>query len=435
MLKILSLLLGALLATAAGAATNIERVKSPGGIEAWLVREPKIPILALEASFREAGAARDADGKEGLANLVAGLLDEGAGPYESQAFAARLEDLAIRLSFDASRDAFSVSLRTLSENKTEAARLLGLALTQPRFDEVAVQRVRGQILSELNRRQEEPRRIAGEAWAAAAFPNHPYARSSEGTPASVAALTREDLTRFPAERLRRGNLIVAAVGDVTAAELGPLLDAAFGGLANGPAAAPVAETSISGRGMTVIRKSIPQSVVNFGLPGIKRDDPDWYAAYVMNYVLGGGGFKSRLIEEVREKRGLAYSIYSYLQPMAHAGIWAGGTATRNDRVAESIAVIKAELARLRDQGLTAEELAEAKTNLNGAFPLSLDSNSRIANLLVQMQRDKLGPEHLDKRAAYIDAVSLDDIRRVAKRLLDPDRLLITVVGDPQGLGG
>lgn len=420
---------------AAQAATNIEKVKSPGGIEAWLVREAKIPMLALEASFRDAGAARDPDGKEGLASLAASLLDEGAGPYDSQAFAGRLEDLAIRMGFDASRDALSASLRTLSRDKGEAFRLLGLALGEPRFDAVAVARVRGQLQTELIRRQEDPRRIASEAWSAAAFPGHPYARPVQGTPASLAAIGRDDLVRLPRERLTRANLIVGVVGDVTAAELGPLLDAAFGRLEPGSATVAVPETAIAGRGTTVIRRAIPQSVVTFGLPGIKRDDKDWYAAYVMNYVLGGGGFKSRLTDEVREKRGLAYSVYSYLMPLDHAGIWLGGTATRNDRVAESIAVIRAELAKLRERGLTAEELAEAKDYLNGAFPLSLDSNSRIANLLVQMQRDRLGPEHLARRADYINAVTLEDVQRVARRLIDPDKLLTIVVGDPAGLGG
>ena len=435
MLRYLVLILGLWLATAADAATNIERVKSPGGIEIWLVREPKIPMIAMEASFRDAGAARDPDGKEGLAYLTSSMFDEGAGPFDHQAFQNRLEDLAIRLSFDASRDALTVSLRTLAREKQEAFGLLGIALAEPRFAPDALERVRGQIQSDLVRRTEDPRYIASQTFAAAAFPGHPYGRPTQGKPETLATVTREDLQRYVRDRLARRDLIVGVVGDVTTEELGPLIDMAFGRLPAQASGAPIPETAPKGGGTTVVRKPIPQSVVNFGLAGPKRRDPDWYAAYVLNYILGGGGFKSRLTEEVREKRGLAYSVYAYLQPMDHAGLWLGGTATRNDKVAESLQVIRTELARIREDGVTAEELAEAKNYLNASFPLSLDSNSRIASLLVQMQRDGLGPEHLDKRADYINAVSHEDVLRVARKMFDLDKLITVVVGDPVGLGG
>ena len=435
MLRLVVLLFGVLLATAAGAATNIERVKSPSGIEIWLVREPKIPMIAMEASFRDAGAARDPDGKEGLAYLTSSMFDEGAGSFESQQFQGRLEDRAIRLSFDASRDALTVSLRTLAREKQEAFSLLGIALAEPHFAPDALERVRGQIQSDLTRRAEDPRYIASQIFAAAAFPGHPYGRPTQGKPETLATITREDLHRYVRDRLARRDLIIGVVGDVTATELGPLVDMAFGRLPAQTSGAPIPETAPKGGGTTVVRKPIPQSVVNFGLGGPKRRDPDWYAAYVLNYILGGGGFKSRLTEEVREKRGLAYSVYAYLQPMDHAGLWLGGTATRNDKVAESLQVIRTELARIREDGVTAEELAEAKNYLNASFPLSLDSNSRIASLLVQMQRDGLGPEHLDKRADYINAVTREDVLRVARKMFDLDKLITVVVGDPVGLGG
>ena len=433
-MRFLALLL-ALLLPGMARATTIERVVSAGGIEAWLVQVPQIPMLALEASFRGAGSASDPAARSGLANLAAGLLDEGAGPLDSQAFHARLEDLAIRLSFDASRDALSASLRTLTRQRDEAFRLLGLALAEPRFEAADIARVRGQVEAEVIRRAEDPRTVAALAWFETAFPNHPYARPVQGTLASLPAIGRQDLVRFARERLARRNLIIGVVGDVGPAELGRLLDSAFGSLAAAPVGSEAPEAAIAASGTTVIRKQVPQSAVMFGLAGPKRDDRDWYAAYVMNYVLGGGGFKSRLIEEVREKRGLAYSIYSYLQPLQHAGIWLGGVGTQNARVAESLTVIRNELRRMAEHGITDQELAEAKTFLNGSFPMSLDSNSRIAGLLVQLQRDKLGSDHLDKRAQYIDAVTIDDVRRVARRILDPDRLLTVVVGEPAGLGG
>jgi zinc protease len=183
----------------------------------------------------------------------------------------------------------------------------------------------------------------------------------------------------------------------------------------------------------IIRKSIPQSVAVFGLPGIKRDDPDWYAAYLLNYVLGGGGFSSRLMLEVREKRGLAYSVYSYLQPYDHTGILIGGVATENSRLADSLALIRETFKHLHHEGITQEELSAAKTYLTGSFALQFDGSERLAGLLVSMQHDHLGFDFLKRRNAMIEAVTLKDVRRVAGRLLDPDGLIVAVVGDPKGM--
>ncbi|MGE5546104.1 MAG: M16 family metallopeptidase [Solirubrobacterales bacterium] len=422
-----------LLAVAPAHAVTVERVVSPQGIEAWLVQDHSNPIIALDIAFR-GGASTEPAAKAGLANMVAGLLDEGAGPYDSQTFQGKLEDLAIGLSFDAGKDAFRGHLKTLTEHRDTAFDLFRLALTEARFDKEPVERIRGQILTMLNRDLQDPNTVAVRDWFRQSFPGHPYATPVRGAPETVKAITTPDLKGWAGRQLARGNLVVGVVGDITPDQLGPLLDKTFGALPAKAAAVDVPDTTPKATGrVEVISRDIPQSVAVFGQPGIKRADPDWYIAYVMNYILGGGGFSSRLTEEVREKRGLAYSVYSYLQPFDHAGIIFGGVATENTRFGESLQLIRQEWARMREQGPTPEELANAKTYLTGSFPLQLDSTSSIAGLLVAMQLDHLGIDYLDKRNGFIQAVSLDDVKRVAGRLLDPAALSVVVVGKPAGV--
>jgi zinc protease len=416
-------------------AIEIQRVVSPGGIEAWLVVDKSVPVVALEAAFT-GGAATDPKEKPGLANLTASLLDEGAGPFDSQAYQKRIEDIASSIRFTASHDNVTASLKTLAENVDTAFELLRLGLTEPRFDPDPVARVRSSIVVSLARKAENPNAIASRLWWKNAFEPHPYARPSDGTPEGVQAVTVDDMRRFMKERIARDVLTVAIVGDITPERLAPLLDATFGKLPAKAAPADIPETSVQRGGRTLlVKKPIPQSVVSFGQPGLKRDDPDWYAALVMNYILGGGGFTSRLTTEVREKRGLAYGVYSYLAPLDHAGILLGGVATKNESVAESIDIIRQEWQRMRDSGPTEAELDGAKTYLTGSFPLQLDSTDHIAAILVDIQQNKLGIDYLDRRNALINGVTLADARRVAKALLKPDALTFVVVGAPDDLKG
>jgi len=432
-LLLLVLALAGALATTSTAATKIERVVSPLGIEAWLVRETSIPILSMEVAWT--GAARgDPAGKAGLANLVSGLIDEGAGDLDSQAFQMRLKDLSIELSFDAGRDVFSGTVRTLSDNKAEAFRLFGSALTAPRFDAEPVDRIRRQILTRLNRNRTDPRSIVGRTWYKVAFPEHAYGDPTIGTEASVKAITTDDMRDFVGKRIAKDNMIIAVVGDMTAAELAGYLDRTFGALP-AKAVVPAARPSVppDKRVVRVVQQQSPQSIVMFGMRGIARDDPDYYAAYVMNHVLGGGGLTSRLSQSVREDRGLTYSIYSYLYPLKQSSLFMGGFAAGNANVAEALKLTDIEIERLRDGGVTEEELADTKTYLNGSFPLRLTSNGRIAGILVSVQRHDLGIDYLERRAGLINAVTRQDIARVAARLLRPDSMIVVIVGNPAGI--
>jgi zinc protease len=417
--------------TAAAGATTIERVVSPGGIEAWLVHEPAVPLIAVEAAF-VGGAVQDPAGKAGTASLMASLLDAGAADLDSTAFSDRLERKAIQLGFSAQRDTIRGTLRTLSENRDEAFELLRLAITAPRFDAKDVEISRAQMLSLLRREATSPTDIASQRWWETAFEGHPYGRPVKGTPETVASISIADLKAYTHRVLARQNLKIAVVGDIDAETLKILLDRTFGTLPEKPDLFPIANVAPGGLGRRIeVSLDVPQTVVDFGGPGIPRQDPDFMAAYLINHILGGGSTDSRLYQEVREKRGLAYSVSDNLVWLDHAAVLLGGTATRADRAGETVDLIEKEIHHFAEDGPTASELMEAKRHLNSAFVLNLDSSTKIAALLVQLQLDGFGPDYFSRRSAMIEAVTLDDARRVAKRLLDKG-LLVTVVGKPHG---
>jgi zinc protease len=417
--------------TAAAGTGRVEEVQSPGGVRAYLMQDHSLPILSLALRFA-GGAGLDPPGLAGLAHMTTGLIDEGAGDYDNEAFRAALEDNAIRLGFEASRDSISGELKTLTHNRARALELLRLALTRPRFDAEPVERIRSQIEAELRRRSSDPEYVAVRAWNELAFDGHPYARPVRGTPESLAAITVADMRGLVARRLGRDRLVVGVSGDITALELAPALDEIFGELPAMADAGALAPPVIRDGAVRVVPMAIPQSVVHFGHAGIPRRHPDHYAANIANYILGGGGFSSRLLDEIREKRGLAYSVYSHLDDIELAPLWVGGLATRNEQVAVSLEVLRAELARMAAGDVGEGELADAKTYLTGSFPLRLTSNDLVARALVGMQVWGLGLDFLDRRNALIEAVTLDDVRRVARALFSRP-LLVTIVGAPQGV--
>ncbi|NQW02375.1 MAG: insulinase family protein [Rhodospirillales bacterium] len=410
-----------------------QQITSPGGIKAWFVADTTIPILTIKFAFR-GGAALDPAGKEGLSNLVSGLLDEGAGEIDSKTFQQTLSDLAIGLSFDSGRDEFGGQLRTLVRNQETAFRLLRLALTEPRFDAEPVERIRAQILVSLKQSLEDAHTIGNRALFETLYPDHVYGRPADGTPESMQGVTVDDMRDFVKNRLARDNLIIGVVGDITAAELGRRLDEIFGALPAVASSWQIDDVDPVSRGQTiVIDRDVPQSSILVAEKGLKRDDPDFYAAYVMNHMFGGGSFTSRLYAEIREKRGLVYSVGTGLYPFDHSALILGSAGTANERAHETLSVLKAEWGKMATADVSANELDDAKTFLTGSYPLRFSSSGRIASMLVGLQVANLGIDYMQKRNGYIEAVTMDDIKRVAKRLLIPDNLVIVVVGRPDGI--
>ena len=399
----------------AASAMNIEKIVSPAGIEAWLVREQATPLVALSYAFH-GGASQDLADKTGAANLTADMLDEGAGDLDSKTFHERLENHAIELGFNVSRDYFRGSLRVLNEHREEAFDLLRLALNAPRFDADALERVRGQELSGLRRDTTNPNDIASKSWWKTAFPGHPYGRESKGTLETVPRITAADLRDYVRRVFARNELTISIVGDIDAKTAGDLIDRAFATLPAKNDLRPVPAATAAGLGRRiVINLDVPQAVVTFGGPGIARNDPDFMAAYVVNHILGGGSFSSRLYREVREKRGLAYGVSDSLIWFKSSAVLLGGTATRADRTGDALAIIEAEFKRMAVEGPTAEELAAAKSFLKGSYALSLDTSGKIAAQLTQIQLDNLGIDYIQRRGAMIDAITIEDARRAAKR--------------------
>ncbi|UPJ47958.1 insulinase family protein [Bradyrhizobium sp. 200] len=426
-----SLAIAMLASAPSQAAPKIQRLVSPGGIEAWFVQDATVPLIAMEYAFG-GGATQDPTDKPGVGHLTASLLDEGSGDLDSKTYHERLDRRAIELSFTSTRDQFRGSLRMLKDNKDEAFDLLRMALTSPRFDAPDVVRIRAQVLSSLRRESTNPSSLANRKFLEVAFNGHPYGRQSQGTLDSVPRIEIADLKDYVRRVIAKDTLKIAVVGDVDPETLGKLLDKTFGSL---PAKAQLTEVpdvlAAKPPQRVCIPLDVPQTVVTFGGPGVRRSEPDFMAAYVVNQILGGRGLSSRLYREVREKRGLAYSVYEKLLWMDHSALFVGNTGTRADRAGETVEEIEKQVRRMAEEGPTQQELDEAKSYLKGSQMLALDTSSNLAQALLQYQLDKLPIDYIEKRNALVDAVTLEDARKVARRLWGQGLLTVIVGRSPQ----
>ena len=432
-LNVLTILVSFIVAPFAAHAVDVERVISPGGIEAWLVQDHANPLLSMNFAFA-GGAELNSKDKNGLDNLAASTMDEGAGTLDSKAFQQRLTDQSISLRFSAGLDSFGGHLKTLTKNRNEAFDLLRLALTQPRFDVEPVARLKSQIKAGLRSNQEDPGTLAYQTLFKTFYPGHGYGNRSKGTLKGLVSINHDDLVGFVKTRLAKDGLKIGVVGDVTPMQLGYLLDQTFGGLPETSNFKPVPDIKTEAKGrVTIIKKDVVQSTIVFAVQGPKRDDPDFYSAVVMNHILGGGSFTSRLYTEIREKRGLAYSVGTSLYPLKHTGLIVGNAGTENARVGETVNIVRREWKRLANGDLQQQELKDAKNYVTGSFPLRLTSTSAIAQVLVAMQVHNLGIDYLDQRNAYIQAVTLESVRHVAAKYLKPDTMDVVIVGKPNGI--
>jgi len=412
-------------------ASTVQKVVSKGGVEAWLVEDYAIPLIALEFAFK-GGATQDPIGKPGAATLLSGLLDEGAGAYDSEGFHRALDENAIEMSFSADRDILTGRMQSLSRNSARAFALLQLAVTEARLDADSFERVVSQIAAGLKREANDPDFVAGRSLRALAYPNHPYGLPVRGELSTLPTLTRANLIEMRAATFARDNLKIAAVGAIDAATLAGHLDDVFGRLPEKASLNLVAPGAFSGTGTRHVDPiDVPQSTIRFGREGLVRRDPDFIAAMVVNHILGGGIFSARLFREVREKRGLAYSVYSQLVTYDYAAMFYGGTSTKNERAAESMAVIEKEISSLSDFGPTEEELDKAKKYLIGSYALRFDTSTKIAGQLVNLQSEGFGVEYLDERNKLIAAVTMEDAKRASKRLFGDTKLLVTAAGNPE----
>lgn len=429
----LAIALCALMGSAQAHATLVKEVISPKGIKAWLVEEHSLPVVAMRVSFSGSGFAYDPADRLGRANMTAAMLMEGAGSLNQREFAAALDARAIHMNTGADEDTISLSVESLSEHADEAFSYAAMALADPRFDSDAIDRVRSQTRTALTLQEQQPGYIAERAWVKAAYGDHPYAHPQLGTKDTIGDISGSDLSRVRERFLTRGNMVIGVAGDITPEALGSLLDKYFTALPEKyDPDTKVEETQVAPGGEpTLIDFDIPQTMVLFGAPGVKRNDPNYFAAYVMNHILGGAGSLNSLLgEEIRVSRGLAYSVNSFIEPLDHAASWRGNFASRNDQARQATNVMLASLTAFLQKGPTDQELADAKQYLVDSFMLHLDSNSDLASFLVNMQINHLGIDYLQRRNSLVASVRKDEVLAMAKRLIDPDKLLIVMVGRP-----
>lgn len=419
--------------TATASNLPIQIVTSPGGITAWLVEDHMVPVISMQFAFR-GGSALDPASKAGLANLVSSTLDEGAGEYKAEDFHKALEDDSIYLSFSASRDEFRGGLKTLTANADKAWQLLTLAITQPRFDADEVERVKEQIISDIQNNYSDPQWAAYRSMNKVIYAGHPYELPGIGFEHTVSELTPDDLRTWHKERMARDNLVLAVSGDITAEQLKPLLDQIFGALPEKSKPFKLEDVKLKGVGKSyIVNRAVPQTKLIMLQESVPRTDPDWYAATIMNYILGGGGFNSRLMLEVREKRGLTYGVDTQLQHYDHVNVMMVGAATSNATAGKATDLIKTEWSRMAESGVTADEMKDAQTYLTGALPLALTSTDKIADFTLQLQLEHLGVDYPKERLEKLNAVTVEDIARVAKRLLNARALTLVAVGEPEGI--
>lgn len=415
-----------------GEFARIEQFVTPAGISVWLVNEPSIPIVAIEAAW-PGGWSSDPVGLEGLAQSMIYQMNEGAGELDAFAYQVAMEELSMSFGCSASRDWTSCSAGMLRENAEDAMDLVALAMTEPRFDDGPFERYRRESEVWLARRETNASYLAGQLVEAALYPDHPYAR--EMSPESLAALTPELALAHKDNVMVREGLLVTAVGAITPQELAPLIDEAFAGLpetGNIELPAPV-ELNAAVGGVLVEDLPQPQTLVSFTAPGMQRDHPDFLPAYVLNYTVGGGGFESRLMKELRVDRGLTYGVGTRLSFGGQIATWSGGGQTQNATAGEFIELTRQILADISENGITQAELDDAKAYLTGSYPLGFDSNAKIASNMMGVRQQALGVDYFDRRNAEVEAVTLEDVNRVARDWLSPDNFTFVAVGQPEGI--
>ena len=418
--------------SSAALAADVQIFTTEKGIKVWLVEEKNLPIISMSFAW-QGGVENDAEDKQGLCRIAAAMLTKGAGQDDENAFQKKMQENAISIGFTAQRDTIYGQFRSLKDTLPIAKDMLRASLYNPRFDEDSLTRLKAETSSSLKRYQSDPDWMLSRLMMSETFSGHPYSKRSMGTLATINAITRDDLKNWH-KRLSRDQLIVSITGDITKVEASKILDDLFGDLPQRTELPAVLEAEIKGKQQVfIVNYNGPQSSMQLIWPGIKRSDKDWYAAQVMNYILGGGSFSSRLMSEVREKRGLTYGISSGMALFDHAATYNIQASFKNENAGEVLALVKKEIARIRDTEVSANELKAAKDYLIGAYGLSLTSTSQVAAHYLELQRQKLSVNDQQESEAALKSVTADDVQRVARRILKDEDMAAYFVGQPKGV--
>ncbi len=408
----------------------IQHWQSISGARVYFVENHDLPILDVSVNF-SAGSGRDVADKAGVAGLTQGLLALGAAGLSDDQISSRFADLGAVLGGDFDLDRASFKLRTLSSDRERegSTELFAKLLQKPDFPNGVLDREKARTIASLSEAATQPESISGKAFSKALFGSHPYGLSESIETETVENITRDDLMVFYRQYYTRNGAVVAIIGDLSRPQAELLAEQLTAGLPDGPAPAPMPPVSGLTQG---VEQQIPhhaaQSHILLGQPGIKRVDPDYFPLYVGNYILGGGGFVSRLTEEVREKRGLAYSVYSFFMPMREAGPFQVGLQTRKEQTGQALALVRDTLKKFVRNGPTEKELKAAKDNLTGGFALRLDSNGKVLDYLSIIGFYDLPLTWLDDYVDNINKVTLAQVKDAFTRRIKPDQMVTVIVG-------
>lgn len=408
----------------------VETARLGHGVRVWYSESAAVPVVHVAMSFEGAGSISDPAGKAGRATLAAGMLNESVGPYDSTRFQQLLANKAIDFSIDASEDRLRIDIHCLRDHAEEAGRLVALALSEPQFADGDLQRVKAQLTSMLARMEESPAYQANRALERKAFAGHPYASTFDASPASVGAMTAEDLRQYLRTYVTRGNVLIAAAGDVDASLLRRMLEPVVDALPEEVEPVRASRVTMQGAGESLfVAMPVPQSTVLFMAPALPRSDARFYAFYLLNDILGGSGLTSRLVEDLRQKAGLVYGASSSLDTRDGASLLVGSMATRTEKAGEAVAAVKKTLAALRARGVTSEECEAARTHVIGAFALQLDGSEALAEVLLMMRMYDLGEDYIDARREKFEAIGCEELNALANEFLDPQRFLFVTAGE------
>ena len=419
-------------ALSAQAAVNIQHWQTSSGAEVYFVENHDLPIVDLSVNFA-AGSARDAAEKSGLAGITRYMMTLGAAGMNDEVIANKLADIGAVLGGEFDGDRAALKLRTLSSEREQkqALDVFGKILQKPDFPASVLAREKARIISGLEESATQPEGMVNKAFMTALYGSHPYSLDESGEIATVAKLSVADLQAFYQQYYRANGAVIAMMGDLSRAQAEAIAESMASGLPKGPANPAIAQVTYPKAPVTQrIAHPASQSHILLGYPGIKRGDPDLFPLYLGNYVLGGGGFVSRLTEEVREKRGLVYSVYSYFMPMAEVGTFQIGLQTKKEQADEALKIVRATLADFLAKGVTDAELKAAKANVIGGFPMRIDSNSKILDYLAVIGFYKLPLNYLDEYNSKVAAVTAAQIKDAFNRRLKPENFVTVIVGAP-----
>jgi Predicted Zn-dependent peptidases len=419
-------------ALSAQAAVNIQHWQTSSGAEVYFVENHDLPIVDLSVNFA-AGSARDTAEKSGLAGITRYMMTLGAAGMSDEVIANKLADIGAVLGGEFDGDRAALKLRTLSSEREQkqALDVFGKILQKPDFPASVLAREKARIISGLEESATQPEGMVNKAFMTALYGSHPYSLDESGEIATVAKLNVADLQAFYQQHYRANGAVIAMMGDLSRAQAEAIAESMASGLPKGPANPAIAQVTYPNAPVTQrIAHPASQSHILLGYPGIKRGDPDLFPLYLGNYVLGGGGFVSRLTEEVREKRGLVYSVYSYFMPMAEVGTFQIGLQTKKEQADEALKIVRATLADFLAKGVTDAELKAAKANVIGGFPMRIDSNSKILDYLAVIGFYKLPLNYLDEYNSKVAAVTAAQIKDAFNRRLKPENFVTVIVGAP-----